>query len=468
MSPKTPVSILHEYCILRHRSPEYNLKSAEPTSKTETTFTYTLTLFNENATGSGSTKKAAKHETARALLNLLADKDPELKQFLKENGLGEHNKIETPYVHHNVENYVGKLEVLTLLNNVPTPKYDQLYEEGMSHDKIFTCTCQIGNLRVEASHRTKQQAKHTSASLMIAALEKSLGDLFVTTIPEDFRIDYNSEDYTVERKKVRSHLLTRKKCPLDVRFNAVPLAKLHRVFNEPHLDLIPIIQRILDEMGKTTEEFIEFLDDENSASRDIVLNIVDKVHEGTGIDVDFVTLDFSPAVNKSSSRLEECTDGEREVETCAHSDNTCADFHSDNSTQNFHTEHETTDATKQNCHTENETTDATNQNIHTENETSDDTKQIKCDNENETNDDTIKSDTEVEPELSITTPAVPMKFVTCKMFIAPTLSFLGIAPTVDLAERKAAVLLLKYIMALNMKPSKKNNFFENFSSGDEA
>ncbi|KAL1452932.1 hypothetical protein WDU94_007115 [Cyamophila willieti] len=419
MSPKTPVSILHEYCILRHVSPEYNLNSAEPTSKTETTFTYSLTLFNEHATGSGSTKKAAKHETARALLKLLAEKDPDLKSFLKENGLGENDKIETPYVHHNVENYVGKLEVLTLLNNLPNPKYDQIYEEGMSHDKTFTCTCQVGNLLKEASHRTKQQAKHTSALLMISALEKSLGDLFVSTIPEDFRIDYTSEDFTIERKKVRSHLLTTKKCPLDVRFNAVPLAKIHRVINEPHLDVIPIMQRILDEMGKTTEEFIEFLSDENLASRDTVLNIVDKMHQGTGIDFDFVTLDFSPAANQRSNQPSVCTEGDTVVESCTEFDNDSSNH-------------------KHNIQTENETTDDTNQ---------------------------IKTDT-VEPDESNT--PTPMIFVTCKMFIAPTLSFLGIAPSVELAERKAAILLLKHIASLDRKDAKKNNFFENFSSDDEA
>lgn len=112
---KTPVSILHEYCITRKEIPKFDLLLEEKTSKAETLFTYEITLLGEYATGSGTSKKVAKHETARALLQLLAEKDSQLKSFLKENGLDDNTPIETPYESHQSENFVGKLHRKTLL-----------------------------------------------------------------------------------------------------------------------------------------------------------------------------------------------------------------------------------------------------------------------------------------------------------------------------------------------------------------
>ncbi|KAI5699805.1 hypothetical protein M8J75_009055 [Diaphorina citri] len=421
MSPKTPVSILHEYCILHHCVPEYIPKSEEKTSKTDTIFTFELYLFNEYVSGSGTSKKAAKHETARALLKLLAEKDPELKSFLKENGLDDDTKIETPYVHHNSENYVGKLEVLCLLNNLPTPVYNQLYEEGMSHDKTFTCTCKLGNLLVEASHRTKQQAKHTSALLMIESLEKSLEDAFITTVPEDFRMDYKSDDFSIERKKVRTHLLMSERKHNELKFNAVRLPKLHRVITEPHLEVISTMQRILDDMAMTTENFNEYLDNENLATLDKVLNILDKLKEGTGIDIDFVHLDFE-VLRKSASAMFEATTNISETET-----------QSSNSYQNDETVPEQNDDIQ-----------------------SDENVVSQSDNQ------VLESNTDSSAS------AKPLTFVLCKFFVVPLLSFMGVAPNFEESKKKAAILLLKHINSLDKTNCRKNNFFENFSSGDEA
>lgn len=77
---------------------------------------------------------------------------------------------------------------LVLLNNLPNPVYKQRYEEGMDHAKKFTWTCKLGYLSVEASHRTKKQAKHTSALLMIDNLQKELGDSFKTTVSYFLRL----------------------------------------------------------------------------------------------------------------------------------------------------------------------------------------------------------------------------------------------------------------------------------------
>lgn len=109
-SKKTPVSILHEYCMKKAAIPNFQLLAEVITENMEPKFTFEINLFDEHATGSGSNKKAAKHETALALLQLLAEKDTALNEFLNANGLGDHNPIETPYAHHNVENCVGKLE----------------------------------------------------------------------------------------------------------------------------------------------------------------------------------------------------------------------------------------------------------------------------------------------------------------------------------------------------------------------
>lgn len=112
-SKKTPVTILHEYCIMRKEIPKYELIAEERTNNMDMNFTFGIDLFDEYATGSGPNKKAAKHEAALALLQSLAEKDNALLKFLRSNGLGDDIPIETPYINHNLENYVGKLESKT-------------------------------------------------------------------------------------------------------------------------------------------------------------------------------------------------------------------------------------------------------------------------------------------------------------------------------------------------------------------
>lgn len=71
---KTPVSLLHELLSKRSRTPKYELVQTEGEIH-EPIFRYRVSFANEDALGTGTSKKEAKHNAAKDLLRKLCNLD---------------------------------------------------------------------------------------------------------------------------------------------------------------------------------------------------------------------------------------------------------------------------------------------------------------------------------------------------------------------------------------------------------
>lgn len=279
-------------------------------------------------------------------------------------------------------------------------------------------------------------------------------------------MDYKDEDLVVERKKVRAHLLgckvlAKSTANSDIKFSPVVLSKLHRVITEPYLEVTATMQDIFVEMEMTADQFNDFLDDENLASLEKLCDIINKVSEGTGIDIQFVNLLFDADQNTDyhiqNSQIGTET---RELDPVIsnHSDfnvikieNTLSDIIGDDNNE-----------TSQRGSLTEEIDPGQSGIISGFCEININEKIVSCDNSCALEQDNRNS-TDNNSESS------SLAFVMCKVLIVPAMHFLGIAPTYEESKRKAAILFLKHINSLRTDPLRKQNFnfMDDFSSGDE-
>lgn len=252
-------------------------------------------------------------------------------------------------------------------------------------------------------------------------------------------MDYKLDDFNIERKKVRMQLLTSEKVPDKLKFNAVSLSKMHRVLTEPHLEVTLTIQRILDEMGMTKEKFLDLLDNNDLTTMDKIFDIVDKFKEDTGIVIDFIPIELNTQVNNAMT-------SEKDDRSTDISENQNCDKEFENR-QTAQIQEESDEATE---FSENQNCDKDIENIQT------------AQNQDEESGNVTESVNETLAYIK------PLMLVMCRMYVVPTLTFMGVSPTIEESKRKSAILLLKHILSLDVRNRRKHNFMENFSSGDEA
>jgi RISC-loading complex subunit TARBP2 len=98
------------------------------------------------AIGSGRSKKEAKHDAARCMLNRLnapgitSASDPDTGDVMNV------SDITSPYKGMLQENAVGALQELCTTNEIPVPEYMVIGDEGPPHAKRFTIRCQVSKL----------------------------------------------------------------------------------------------------------------------------------------------------------------------------------------------------------------------------------------------------------------------------------------------------------------------------------
>ncbi|XP_050527298.1 interferon-inducible double-stranded RNA-dependent protein kinase activator A homolog [Daktulosphaira vitifoliae] len=172
---KTPVTIVQEYASKRQLCPQYDLVH-NGTKDPVVSFSYRLTLEDYETIGKGSSKKEAKHVAALHLLQLLMNDKPQLiKNEFKHFDINKN--VVSPYEKNIKENAVGQLNDICSNLKIKLPEFKEVREEGQAHAKLFTISCCVGKLCVEAPHKTKQQAKQLAAHLMVQklmAMDKSL------------------------------------------------------------------------------------------------------------------------------------------------------------------------------------------------------------------------------------------------------------------------------------------------------
>lgn len=171
VTSKTPVSFLQELCTKRGITPTYQVINNESPSHMPT-FIYEVTCNDHVTQGKGSSKKEAKHAAADKMLEILKN-CPEFNfdASKNESPIPENTPIPSPYEGKLKVDAVGPLSDYCKEYDLPSPDYVTVREEGPAHAKMFTRRCSVHSFGVEATERTKKQAKQQVALQMITMLK---------------------------------------------------------------------------------------------------------------------------------------------------------------------------------------------------------------------------------------------------------------------------------------------------------
>lgn len=164
-----PVGALQERFQSRGITPQYRVVQAEGASHAPT-FSFQVILGDLTSTGSGSSKKQAKHSAARAMLDKLDGRIPAQDGQtplppVTENG----NGPQAP------GNTVGSLQELCVKQGYPMPTYDLGAVGGQPHLRNFTIMCCVGKFRESGTRGSKKDAKREAAQRMIDRLKGTNG-----------------------------------------------------------------------------------------------------------------------------------------------------------------------------------------------------------------------------------------------------------------------------------------------------
>jgi len=163
-----PVGALQERFQSRGITPQYRVVQAEGASHAPT-FSFQVILGDLTSTGSGSSKKQAKHAAARAMLDKLDGRVP-----------AQDGQTPLPPVADTANgpqapgNTVGALQELCVKHGYPMPTYDLGAVGGQPHQRNFSILCCVGKLRESGAGGSKKDAKREAAQKMIDKL-KCLG-----------------------------------------------------------------------------------------------------------------------------------------------------------------------------------------------------------------------------------------------------------------------------------------------------
>ncbi|KAL3268627.1 hypothetical protein HHI36_007732 [Cryptolaemus montrouzieri] len=185
---KTPVSVLQELLCRRGSTPKYELVQIEGAIH-EPIFRYRVFLNSEYlATGTGRSKKDAKHAAAKNLLELLVGKIT-LEQANATNGTPGAaditNQVVSPYDDKVMGNPIGWLQEMCMSRRWPPPLYEMEHEEGLPHERQFTIACQVLKFREIGTGKSKKLAKRMAAHKMWQALQDMPQEGSTTSFDED-------------------------------------------------------------------------------------------------------------------------------------------------------------------------------------------------------------------------------------------------------------------------------------------
>lgn len=167
---KTPVSLLQEIYVKKGVTPKYDLVQIEGAVH-EPTFKYRVTVGDYVATGSGQSKKKAKHTAASAVLDKIRAVDKTEQVSVSGGGGGGGGEVLSPYDDGIEGNPVGELQELCINRRIQPPNYQLSQEAGQPHERKFVMTCVVGNQTELGSGKSKKLAKRQAANKMVARLK---------------------------------------------------------------------------------------------------------------------------------------------------------------------------------------------------------------------------------------------------------------------------------------------------------
>jgi len=218
-----PVGALQERFQSRGITPTYRVVQAEGASHAPT-FSFQVILGELTSTGTGSSKKQAKHAAARAMLDKLDGRVPAQDGQQPLPPVPEANGSQAP------GNTVGGLQELCVKNGFPMPTYSVGVVAGQPHQRNFAITCTVGKMKENGGGGSKKDAKREAAQKMIDKL-KSLGP----TGPEQVgELSPEDEEIMTKMANVKIETLTTEASEKVAAFyknlqnaNGKYLAKLH-------------------------------------------------------------------------------------------------------------------------------------------------------------------------------------------------------------------------------------------------
>ncbi|XP_025832119.1 interferon-inducible double-stranded RNA-dependent protein kinase activator A homolog isoform X3 [Agrilus planipennis] len=199
---KTPVSVLQELLSRRGITPKYELVQIEGAIH-EPVFRYRVFLSNEFvATGTGRSKKEAKHAAAKNLLELLVgNQTPE--QANSTNGTSANtstidvtNQVVSPYDDKVMGNPIGWLQEMCMSRRWPPPSYEMIHEEGLPHERQFTIACEVLKHRELGMGKSKKLAKRMAAHKMWQALQDM--PMEGSNLPQGFEDDEENVNLNIK------------------------------------------------------------------------------------------------------------------------------------------------------------------------------------------------------------------------------------------------------------------------------
>uniref|UniRef100_T1J8G5 DRBM domain-containing protein n=1 Tax=Strigamia maritima TaxID=126957 RepID=T1J8G5_STRMM len=196
---KTPISLLQELCARRGLTPKYDLLSIEGAVH-EPTFVYRVGVSDIVATGTGQSKKKAKHAAAKSVLDkLIGQQNQSLNSSSGQNSVV--NEVsQTQIISYDdgiPGNPVGALQELCMARHWPPPFYEVTSEDGLPHERNFAIACSIGKCREVGIGKSKKLAKRQAAYKMLQQLKDTPGkqETFTGAEEEDEEANHEVQRY---------------------------------------------------------------------------------------------------------------------------------------------------------------------------------------------------------------------------------------------------------------------------------
>ncbi|CAK9805152.1 Interferon-inducible double-stranded RNA-dependent protein kinase activator A [Anthophora plagiata] len=242
---KTPVSILHEMMVQEKILPNYELIH-DGGGTHMNTFTYRVTCGNFTANGTGRSKKNAKHEAAKAVLEMIvahrgypqlpASESPVRTPLPPPVPEVQRIPPDVPFV-----NAVGVLQTLCLQNNLEDPKYTLISDVGPPHAKVFTIQCGVATFQEVGIARTKKQAKQEAAKKLLDKLTDIVPDM------NEQIVEYKSNSLPCEASFFKDIKTSIKKFKLGIKISEYHTELQNNIDIEVKKDLITKLESLLPE-----------------------------------------------------------------------------------------------------------------------------------------------------------------------------------------------------------------------------
>jgi len=168
-------------------SPKYDLLQIEGAVH-EPTFVYRVTVGECTASGSGQSKKKAKHCAAKAVLDIIirgGGSQANGTDGLKLEQNNDLSSVVSPYDDGIPGNPVGQLQELCMNRRWPPPTYELESENGSPHERIFSLACTIATYKEIGQGKSKKVAKRQAAYAMMQKLSYIPADQKVEGIDDE-------------------------------------------------------------------------------------------------------------------------------------------------------------------------------------------------------------------------------------------------------------------------------------------